>query len=407
MLSISSSEVYSCWWNCIQLRTVMSPDNLSDKQFAELSAIVESSDDAIIGKDLDGIITSWNRGAQRLYGYTPEEAIGKHISLIAPPEQANDIPNIMAKLRRGERIDHYETLRVSKDGKILNISLTISPIRNGHGELVGASAIGRDVTETRRAEAALRLSERLASVGRLAATITHEINNPLDAIGNVLHILAEREKDEKILDLIRLGQEELKRVGQIVRQTLAFNRSTSFPSEFVVKDAIEDVLDMYRQKIQESSIKVKKRYQYTGKILAHAVEIRQVLANVIRNAVEAMSKSGTLQIVVRATRSWGDMKKVGVRVLIIDNGSGIPNGVRDQLFSPFFSTKQEQGTGLGLWVSKQIVTRHGGTIRFRSVPGKGTCFAVFLPLRPPEQGVRSTQGRDEQAPISQPLSMRA
>src|SRR5512140_513560 len=154
----------------------MNPDNLSDKQLAELSAIVDSSDDAIIGKDMDGIITSWNRGAQHLYGYTPEEAIGRHVSLIAPPEQADDIPNIMAALRRGERIDHYETLRITKDGKILNISLTISPIRNSQGELIGASAIGRNVTEARRAEAALRLSERLASVGRLAATITHEIN---------------------------------------------------------------------------------------------------------------------------------------------------------------------------------------------------------------------------------------
>lgn len=385
----------------------MSSDNFTQKQFAELSAIVESSDDAIIGKDLDGIITSWNRGAQRLYGYTPEEAIGKHISLIAPPEQANEIPNIMAKLRRGERIDHYETLRVTKDGKILNISLTISPIRDSRGELVGASAIGRDVTETRRAEAALRLSERLASVGRLAATITHEINNPLESIGNVLHILAQEETEEKTLDLIRLAQEELKRVAQIVRQTLAFNRSTSFPAEFVVKDAVEDVLDMYRQRIQNSGVKVERRYKYTGKILAQSVEIRQVFANVIRNAVEATSKSGKLLIVVRAARSWSDKKKAGVRVLVIDNGGGIPNRVRDQLFHPFFSTKQEQGTGLGLWISKQIVTRHGGTIRFRSVMGKGTCFAVFLPLRPPEQGLLPTEGRDEQAPMSHPLSMRA
>jgi len=385
----------------------MSPDNFSDKQLAELSAIVESSDDAIIGKDLDGIITSWNRGAQRLYGYTPEEAIGKHISLIAPPEQADDIPNIMAMLRRGERIDHYETLRVTKDGKILNISLTISPIRNSRGELVGASAIGRNVTETRRAEAALRLSERLASVGRLAATITHEINNPLDSIGNVLHILAQQETDEKTLDLIRLAQEELKRVGQIVRQTLAFNRSTSFPSELVVKDAVEDVLDMYRQKIENADITVERRYTYAGKILAHSVEIRQVFANVIRNAVEAMSMNGKLQVVVRAAHSWNDLKKAGVRVLVFDNGPGIPEHVRDQLFNPFFSTKQEQGTGLGLWVSHQIVTRHGGTIRFRSVMGKGTCFAVFLPLRPPEQGLRRADGGDERATVAHPLSMRA
>lgn len=382
----------------------MAPDN--SYAFAELSAIVESSDDAIIGKNLDGIITSWNRGAQRLYGYTEEEAVGRHISLIAPPEQADDIPEIMTRLRRGERIDHYETLRVTKDGKILNISLTVSPIRNQKGELVGASAIGRDVTEVRRAEEALRLSDRLASIGRLAAAITHEINNPLDSVGNVLHILAERQSSQENRDMIRLAQEELRRVGQIVRQTLAFNRSTSFPSEFVVKDAVEDILEMYRQKINASEIMVERRYKFAGKILAHAVEVRQVFANVIRNAVEAMPKNGKLQIVVRGSRSWRERNKLGVRVLVFDNGMGIPKHARDRIFSPFFSTKQEQGTGLGLWVSKQIVTRQGGTIRFRTVEGKGTCFSLFLPLRPPGRDLRGSY-RDDEAPASRPLSMRA
>jgi two-component system CheB/CheR fusion protein len=381
----------------------MNPDNTPSQ--AELSAIVESSDDAIIGKNLDGIITSWNRGAQRLYGYTVEEAVGKHISLIAPPERADDISEIMARVRRGEKIDHYETLRATKDGKVLNISLTISPIRNEEGQLVGASAIGRDVTEVRRAEAALRLSERLASVGRLAATITHEINNPLDSIGNVLHILAERQTSEENLDLVRLAQEELRRVGQIVRQTLAFNRSASFPSEFVVKDVVEDVVDMYRQKIISSQIAVERRYKFDGKILAHAVEIRQVFANIVRNAVEAMPHKGKLKVVVRSAHSWREKNKTGVRVLVFDNGAGIPKRAREQLFNPFFSTKQEQGTGLGLWVSKQIVTQHGGTIRFRSVVGKGTCFAVFLPVRPPDRELRKTYS--EETPVSRPLSMRA
>jgi two-component system CheB/CheR fusion protein len=382
----------------------MSPDNIPSR--AEFSAIVESSDDAIIGKNLDGIITTWNRGAQRLYGYTAEEAIGQHISLIAPPEQSDDIPEIMARLRRGERVDHYETLRVAKDGKLLNISLTISPIRNEEGVLVGASAIGRNVTEVRRAEAALRLSERLASVGRLAATITHEINNPLDSIGNVLHILAERQTSEEDLDLVRLAQEELRRVGQIVRQTLAFNRSASFPSEFVVKDAVEDVVDMYRQKINSSDITVERRYKFDGKILAHSVEIRQVFANIVRNAVEAMPRKGKLKVVVRSAHSWRETNKSGVRVLVFDNGMGIPKRLREELFNPFFSTKQEQGTGLGLWVSKQIVTRHGGTISFRSVEGKGSCFSVFLPLRPPKRELRKTYSSEE-APVSRPFSMGA
>lgn len=350
---------------------------------SELASIIESSDDAIISKSLDGIITSWNKGAERLYGYTSKEAVGQHISMIAPPDQPDEIPNIMERLRRGERIDHYETVRVTKAGRLVNISLTVSPVLARDGKLIGASAVGRDITDARRAEAALRLTERLASVGRLAATITHEINNPLEAIGNVLYLLSRDQMSEKNQDLIRLAQEELNRVAQIVRQTLSFNRASTFPSEFVVKDAVEDVLDMYQPRILRSQVNVSKRYEYDGKILAHAVEIRQVLANLIRNAVEAMQPRGELLVKVRKAVSWRNLKVAGVRLLVVDNGSGISARARDQMFDPFFSTKEEQGTGLGLWVSKQIVDRHGGTIRFRSKKGKGTCFSVFLPLRPP------------------------
>ena len=368
---------------------------------SELASIVESSDDAIISKSLDGIITSWNRGAERLYGYTSKEAVGQHISMIAPPDQPNEIPRIMDRLRRGERIEHYETVRITKAGRLVNISLTVSPIRARDGRLIGASAIGRDITDTRRAQAAIRMTERLAAVGRLAATITHEINNPLESIGNVLYLLSQDHLSEKNQDLIRLAQEELNRFAQIVRQTLSFNRASTFPSEFVVKDAMEDVLDMYQPRILRSRINVSKRYDYDGKILAHAVEIRQVLANLIRNAVEAMQPQGELLVKVRKAVSWKNFKIAGVRMLVVDSGSGIPARARDQMFNPFFSTKEERGTGLGLWVSKQIVDHHGGSIRFRSKKGIGTCFSVFLPLRPP-----STRLNDEGQETSDPIRLR-
>ena len=149
----------------------MTFDASSENLRAEFASIVESSDDAIIGKNLDGIVTSWNRGAERIYGYKAGEVIGNSIVLIFPPDRREELDEIMRRVRRGEKLEHYETVRRTKDGRLLDISLTISPIYDGGGELKGASAIGRDITELRRAEAALRLSERLASVGRLAATV--------------------------------------------------------------------------------------------------------------------------------------------------------------------------------------------------------------------------------------------
>lgn len=378
----------------------MTSGNLSDSLRSEFASIVESTDDAIIGKNLDGIITSWNKGAERLYGYTAGEAIGKSISLISPPDRSDELDEIMRRVRRGEGLDHYETVRQTKDGRLLDISLTISPIYDGRGQLKGASAIGRDITESKRAEAALRLSERLASVGRLAATITHEINNPLESIGNVLFLLSQHELSAEDSTLVRYAQEELRRVMQIVRQTLAFNRVVSFPAEFVVKDAMEDVLDMYQRKIQNSRVKVQRQYEYDGKILAHAVEVRQVFANLVRNAVEALKSGGHLLVTLRASRSWKDLKVKGVRVVIVDDGQGIPERVRGQIFNPFFSTKEEQGTGLGLWVSRQIINRHGGSIRFRTKVGRGTCFSVFLPLRPPTQDLGKTPGTAPEAALS-------
>jgi two-component system, chemotaxis family, CheB/CheR fusion protein len=375
----------------------MHSENPTDSLRSELASIVETTDDAIIGKDLNGTITSWNKGAERLYGYSAAEAVGQHISLISPQDRADEIVEIMRRVRLGEKLDHYETIRRTKDGRLLNISLTISPIHDSRGKLKGASAIGRDITEAKCAEAALRLSERLATVGRLAATITHEINNPLESIGNVLDLLSQRDLSADDSTLVHYAQEELRRVMQIVRQTLAFNRVVSFPAEFIVKDVMDDVLDMYQRKIQKNRLTVERRYEFTGKILAHAVEFRQVFANLVRNAVEATAPDGQLLIVLRASRSWKDPKTAGVRIAVIDNGAGIPEDIRRQVFNPFFSTKEEQGTGLGLWVSRQIVARHGGSIRFRTRVGRGTCFTVFLPFRPPNRDLGSE-------PVTQALS---
>src|SRR5262249_36775966 len=155
------------------------PDNL-------LAAIVESSDDAIASKDLNGIVTSWNKSAERLFGYTAEEIIGKPITLVIPPELHSDEAMILGKIRRDERIDHFETIRVTKSGEKIEVSLTISPVKDANGNVIGAAKIVRDITENKKIERALRTTERLATAGRLAATVAHEINNPLEAVTNLV-----------------------------------------------------------------------------------------------------------------------------------------------------------------------------------------------------------------------------
>ncbi len=187
-----------------------------------LAAIVQSSDDAIISKNLQGIVTSWNPAAERIFGYTAEEMIGESILKIIPPELHDDEPRILETISRGERIDHFETTRVAKSGERMSVSLTISPVRDNAGKIIGAAKIARDITAQKRTEQALRVTERLASVGRLAATVAHEINNPLEAATNLLYLARERVVRDDVRGFLAMAEEELDRVAHLTKQTLGF-----------------------------------------------------------------------------------------------------------------------------------------------------------------------------------------
>jgi two-component system, chemotaxis family, CheB/CheR fusion protein len=345
-----------------------------------MAAIVESSEDAILSATSQGIITSWNRGAETLYGFSAEEAIGRHISFIAPPERAHEIQQNIDRLKRGEHVESYQTERVKKDGTRVSVLLSISPLRNSSRAIVGSSAIARDITAQKRAEEALRRNEKLATAGRLAATIAHEINNPLEAVTNLLY-LAQRDSDRQ-LEYLRLAEKEVQRVAAIAQQTLGFVRESQCPTPLNVAEIFDQVLQLYGRKLEEKHIRAEKRYQPNVVISGFPGELRQLFSNLIINAIDAMGEGGKLQLRVAQFHAWSNGRRPGIRLTIADNGSGISRADMLHIFEPFYTTKKDLGTGLGLWLAHGIVQRHGGSIRVRSrtAPGSsGTVFTVFLP----------------------------
>lgn len=355
-------------------------DIRADEAQRRMAAIVESSQDAILSKDRNGIITSWNRGAEQLYGYRADEVIGKHVSLLTPSERPDEIPRIMRTLLQGESIQHYMTERVRKDGTRLKVYLSISPLVNETGEIVGASTIAQDVTAQQRAEEALRKTEKLATAGRLAAAIAHEINNPLEAIGNLLYLA--RRDQAKCDQYLQMAEKELMRVASIAQQTLGFVRDPSSALPVDVGHLLDEVLNLYKKKLSSKHIQVDKVFESSLNICGFSGELRQLFSNLIANALDATPDHGKLQIRIGRSREWSNNHRPGVRVMVADTGTGIASDNARHIFEPFFTTKQDSGTGLGLWLSYSIVRKHGGSIRFRSrtTPGKsGTVFNVFLP----------------------------
>jgi PAS domain S-box-containing protein len=353
-----------------------------------LAAIVEDSDDAIYSKTLDGTILTWNNAAERMYAYRTDEIIGKNVSVLLPPDRPNEVKEMLQKLRQGEKIEHFETKRRTKSGRILEISLTISPVYDAEGKIIAASTIARDITQTRMAEEALRNSERLAVAGRMAATIAHEINNPLETVTNVLYLLSRNKSlDETAQRHLKIADEELRRIGQITRSTLGLYRERdTTPGPVNLTEMIDTILSFYQRQIQSLGVNIEKRFDSPGKVIGVSGELRQVFANIIANAIDALAVSGrTLRLHIYESADWRDSRRRGTRVLIVDDGPGMTTETQSNLFHPFFTTKGQKGTGLGLWVSHGIIAKHGGSIRIKSRTGRlhGSCFSIFIPTTPP------------------------
>ncbi|HYU48140.1 MAG TPA: PAS domain S-box protein [Terriglobales bacterium] len=353
----------------------------ADRTTHEMAAIVEYSDDAIFSKSKDGTITSWNRGAERLYGYSAQEAVGASVYQLAPPERRKEVEANLQVFNRGGRVEPYQTERLRKDGTLVPVVLSVSPLRNAKGAIVGASVITRDISAQKQSEEAVRRSEKLATAGRLAASIAHEINNPLEAVVNLLYLA--RHDSSNAQQYLTMAEREVGRIARLAQQTLGFVRDTGSPGWMDPAAIMDEILELYSHKLEGRSIRVTRRYRNRSQISGYSGEVRQLLANLLVNAIDAMADGGSLQVRVAAGRQWCDGRE-GIRITVADNGSGIPRESLRRIFEPFYSTKKDSGTGLGLWVSRGIVRKHGGSIRVRSrAEGgvTGTMFMVFLPYR--------------------------
>ena len=348
----------------------------STKRLGELAAIVASSDDVIISKDLDGTILSWNDAATRVFGYSPEEIIGASILKLIPQHLQSDEKIIIENIRAGRRIEHFETVRLAKDGRLVDVSLTVSPIKDEEGRVIGASKILRDISSRRRIEQSLLQAEKIAATGRMAATIAHEVNNPLEAIMNLLFLLRSKITDDQGRGFLATAEEELGRVSHIAKQTLGFYREHAAARLSSVGEIAEHALSIYEPRCAAAGIAVKSSIASSTKIVLRRGEIMQVISNLIANSIYAMREGGTLSLSVSDAGE-------GIVLTVEDDGVGIAPKDLPRVFDAFFTTRATIGTGIGLFIAKQFVEGHGGRISIESKtePERhGTTIRVFLPL---------------------------
>ncbi|MDP9039447.1 MAG: PAS domain S-box protein [Acidobacteriota bacterium] len=361
----------------------ISEQKKADETRLRLAAIVDSADDAIIGKDLHGIVKSWNGAAERMFGYTAREMVGSPILRLIPEDLQYEEEQILTRLRAGERIEHYETTRRKKNGDLFEVSVTISPITDESNRVIGASKIARDISDRKRVERVLLQSEKLAATGRMAATIAHEINNPLESLMNLVY-LARNNSDpaSEAHGFLLTAEQELERVSHIARQTLGFYQDTGLAKDIYLHDVIDNVLRVYGSRLLGGGVKTETRYTDMQKILVNEGEMVQVFSNLVANASDAMRQGGTLHIGIRKLLTGPG----GLQVVVKDTGCGIDQANLPKVFEPFFTTKGNLGTGVGLWVTKQLVERRGGQISIASStasPNAGTTVTIFLPFAVP------------------------
>ena len=385
----------------------------AEGRLSRLAAIVETSDDAIIGKTLDGVILSWNAGAQRIYGYTASEAIGRFVSMLLPGDLQDELPEILARLKRGEHIRHHETTRLGKDGKEIEVSLTITPITDRSGNITGASTIARNITERKGLEEQLRQAQKMEAIGRLAGGIAHDFNNLLTAILGYSQMAIEQPGlDERSRRYISEIESAGTRATRLTKQLLALARKQKLQPEVLDLNAVVGGIGPMLQRLIGEDVGLMVNLDpKLGAVKADPGQIEQVIMNLAVNARDAMPDGGNLTIdtanVVLDEAYAAEHPEVNpgpyALLAVSDNGMGMDADTQARIFEPFFTTKEEgRGTGLGLSIVFGIVKQSGGHVWVYSEPGEGTTFKVYLPLtgeaeevvEAPAEAARTTGGSE-------------
>src|SRR5579862_2735225 len=353
-----------------------------------LALIVDSSQDAIIGKTLDGIVTHWNTGAEHIYGYTAAEMIGRPISVLAPKERQDEIPAILEKIRRGEQVEYFESVRVTKDKRVLNVSISVSPILDSEGKVVGASTIARNITAQKKIEDQLRQSQKMEAVGRLAGGVAHDFNNLLGIVTACSELLRQHVDDASLeyLDNIR---EAAKRGSSLTRQLLSFSRRQPVQTQILdLNERLREVSKLLRPLMGDDVEIVLSPRSETAIIEADPGQLDQIVMNLAVNARDAMARGGKLILETGEfdcdesfSREHPAMAPGRyVMLAVSDSGVGMDEATRSRVFEPFFTTKEiGKGTGLGLATVYGIVSQNAGHILVYSEIGHGTTFKIYLP----------------------------
>jgi PAS domain S-box-containing protein len=435
VISIDSKVVGRVW----SFRNI-TDRNLSDLVSRKLAAIVDNSDDAIIGKDLNSIITSWNQGAERIFGYTAKEMIGTSIKKLIPLDRQGEEDEILAHLRRGDRFDHFETIRVRKDGRQLNVSLTISPIKDASGKIIGASKIARDITDRKLAEVALKQAQSTAEranaeKGRLLeseraaraaaerasrmkdeflATLSHELRTPLNAIlGWATVLRSKKHLDREITQGLEAMDRNARVQAQIIDDLLDMSRIISGKVRLDVQHldlpaVLLEAIDTMRASASAKGVRLQTVIDpLNASISGDPNRLQQVFWNLLSNAIKFTSKGGRVQVLLERVNSH-------VEVSVIDTGEGISAEFLPYIFDRFqqadaSTTRRHGGLGLGLAIVKNLVELHGGSIRAKSSGlGKGATFIVNLPLtvfHPPSEPGREHPKSRHELPVPPSISL--
>ncbi|HUO56950.1 MAG TPA: PAS domain S-box protein, partial [bacterium] len=369
----------------------------------QLAAILQQTPDAVIGGDLEGNIFSWNRGAEVMFGYSFDEIIGKPVTLLAPPDRVKELTEIREIAQKGEVISNFETVRLRKDGQLVDVSATLFPTKDSNGKTLGVSAILRDITERKKAEDSLRQHEeqlhrveKMNAIGRLAGGVAHDFNNLLSVIGgNAEFLLSGLKEDDPHREEVEEIQKAVRRGADLTKQLLVFGQKQVVqPQPVNLNDLTAEMSKMVKRLIDANVDLAIIQDKALKPMLADPGQMQQVILNLVLNARDAMPQGGHLMIETKHVEAeqLGREKRPTLppgsysRISVTDTGTGMSEEIQKHIFEPFFTTKAGKGTGLGLASVYAIVRKWSGHIFLYSSPGMGSTFSIYFPTLSQEEG---------------------